>query len=102
MHVASNKLSEKLYKLSGWDSGIVLQEKPYIPAYSLGYLIRQLPVVELERHKDGENLYKCFSYGMYLEGVDKHEVLLEIGYKTPEDALAAMAVNLFEKGYLKK
>lgn len=116
MNVASQELCKELYELSGWSNpapGVYEIEKAWrptplasgtnyrlinigpnmpadIPAYQLGYLLRKLP---------GSPLVKR----MYIDKNDawKAEAAehLQVG-DTPEDAVCALAIELFKQGVL--
>jgi hypothetical protein len=115
MNIASLELSKQLYELSGWaDTSHEYYHSEYpnrmdvagvrecdadvlsiCPAYDLGYLLRKLPGVQLNRQSDeeanyGNTAWACES-GNYAKIAD-----------TPEDAAAKLAIELFKQGILTK
>lgn len=121
MNVASLELCKALYELSGWketfncweySDGIPAGE-PYLmqpelvrryglwgtqdlkkqyPAYDLGYLLRKLPIgTELAIEDD------AFYFSYYKDGT-----LYGPTSKSPEDAAATLAIELFKQGILTK
>lgn len=110
MQVASLELCKELYELSGWSSQITHNEPtpssslvgqvPICPAYTLGYLLRKLPVtvpneeVKLNLTRFSENFYTASyawedDFAPYGDG------------NTPEDAACKLAIELWKQGVLK-
>lgn len=102
--VVSLDLSRELYELSGWDgtgqwyvsySGEGWELKPYLdqealdeaPAYSLGYLIRRLQPITLERSIEG--------VWMAYQRFDEREAA-----DTPEDCVAKLCIKLIKQGVI--
>lgn len=118
--IASEKLSEELHELSGWEDtkswyvnkyGDTItaevgsyewtefpeyQEHKLYPAYELGYLLRKLNgyIGKFEFVPQANSNWLLFT----------HENFKEEYYqgKTPEDATALLAIELFKRGILKK
>jgi len=118
MEVANIELSKELYDLSGWDSGItthyrLVKGKPIATnpfdnepdgetcLYDLGYLLRKLPKkrVKLRNYLRGNTTsWKCqLSID---DGSHTYDMTEEA--RTPEDAAAKLAVELFKSGQLQK
>lgn len=117
MNVASLELCKELYELSGWkatsntfrygnekldwiqsDDG----KDWYLPAYDLGYLLRQLPESTTLRRNKAKAIKASNWHGEWAIGVygDQYR---EVGGKhgdTPEDAAAKLAIELFKQGIL--
>lgn len=121
MNLASLELCKELYELSGWkqtsywhhkyqvDSGrqtshwrsINLDQELTMPAYNLGYLLRELPphidqtTNELMIGRWGNEWRACYmpiNLGHYPELREQAEA--------PEDALTKLAIELFKQGVL--
>lgn len=111
-HVASLELSKKLYELSGWKLGkfgwtfwdkdgilatrIDLADEPQnilCPAYDCGYLLKKL-------HEYIEKLMPQSQMRWAIEYYDEPLKPAYIYGDTIEDALASLAIKLFEKGAL--
>lgn len=123
MNVASLELCRELYELSGWKGTSYtfrsIDGKTWElfapkrlerldrsagavrPAYDLGYLMRKLPQIDVEKTKLHLTLltlpksFKAF-YAKRGFGI-RHGVTAN----TPEDAAASLAIKLFEQGILK-
>lgn len=103
MNVASKALCRKLYKLSGWDSGIdgnhyYIGASPYyFPVYDLGYLMQKLPATLAASLTLAKilNAYDKYQYACYLESGSGAS-----WYDTPEDAACSLAIELFKQGIL--
>lgn len=128
MNVASLENCKKLYELSGWEDAYAWwnfsddapEEDPtpkrtwYLqygsdgwgarcPAYDLGYLLRKLPghigdeFLDMCWYGDGwEFAYQRSRRGLWNAQIGSHHA------KTPEDAAALLAIELFEQGILRK
>jgi hypothetical protein len=120
MNVASLELCEELYGLSDWFDtyakyyeldripqllpSITIGNEPLgvhqlvmkAPAYSLDYLLRQLPNkrVKLRNYSDGH--WKC----QYTLDIGRHVKDYIEHADTPEDAAAKLAIELFKQGVL--
>lgn len=112
MNVASLELSKELFELSGWkDTHFSYRATPSnsgkdyrvidispniqqdIPAYDLGYLLRKLPSqIALTKGI----FYACTWIAE--DHNDSHNFIA----KTPEDAVAKLAIELFKQGILTK
>lgn len=109
--VASLENCKRLYELSGWETNIpydwgvehqqsldglskkVIQKADFY-LYSAGYLLRKLPnQTKLRKAKTMDR------YWAYFGNNDKRD---SVYADTPEDALALLAIKLFESGVLKK
>lgn len=129
MNVASLELCEELYKLSGWSdtyfvhwykevagafdanqwfvSPRVIVHQDSVPAYDLGYLLRKLPAY-LNSDEDtrdyfymGRDIQGLWLAAYQLVGVDEpDEYYYTQMSATPEDAVAQLAIELFERGIL--
>lgn len=120
MNVASLELSKELYELSGWDKthwryahnvGRTrtkhqlfdqwrLRHTPYshlqeyIPAYDVGYLLRKLPKASIVPYHD--------RWQTWWDGSSSKKPLARTYGDNPEDALARLAIELFQQGVLTK
>ncbi|WP_156666099.1 hypothetical protein [Rhodococcus sp. HS-D2] len=100
MRTASRNLCKELFDLSGWDEASLHKHPgPEIenaaPAYDLGFLMRKLP--------DGYTVLTRFNDGWlasWAERADAADYAVE--ENTPEDAVAALALLLFEKSILQR
>lgn len=112
--VANLKLCQQLWELSGWETSDwydldpdgrpeeylattedKIDENNYIPAYSLGYLLRKLPN-RTERIQDTVLLGRATdNKGWSIVYRDMTKIA-----NTPEDAAAKLAIELFKKGIL--
>ncbi len=127
MNVTSLKVSEELYKLSGWDSGYWYRDGMVVPrplnvgdldtpSYSLDYLIRKLPV-RVNGDKYSLVIYKGWHVGKnsewYTAGYqhinrlstdlpsdDKAYFITEAD--NPEDVLGKLCCELTRQGILKR
>jgi hypothetical protein len=126
VNVASLDLCKSLYELSGWKNpkaGVFEIEKAWrptplssgdnyrlinigpntlqdIPAYSLGYLVRQLPDITLETWRSGHVVCKYFPTNGIARKLEKlgRVIIGEAG--TPEDAAAKLCITLFKQNTL--
>ena len=123
MNVTSLELSKELYELSGWGGtnyswasvkDKTTMYKPMLratigsnsawhedPAYDLGYLLRELPLVELKHvaiSSDDPYFWTCTTSMQ----VQRWLYPLEVREMTPEDAAARLAIELFKQGILKR
>ncbi len=129
MRAADIELSKRLYELSGWKSDWMywkrLIDPPYSPAkvlrsgavttrdgymvcyaYDLNYLLGQIPreldnkVLELVPRTADDSWYVGYSSGIDFDGFDMG--IVWASGPTPEDAVAQLAIKLFEEGVMKK
>lgn len=96
MEVASLSNCKRLFELSEWipSETSVLETSDGVipPAYSAGYLLRKLPdYCPLQRRTNG-------TWFIYPNEINPKEITAD----TPEDALALLAIKLFEEGVLTK
>lgn len=119
MNVTSLELCKELYKLSGWDNtdfawdvsdrsdlpfeNVVPSDSVifiYYPAYDLGYLLRRLGNVQTDHPV---NIYgdEARWSARWLNPDDNGMHYIEAA-KTPENAAAKLAIELFKQGILKK
>lgn len=122
MNVASLENCKRLYELSGWEDSLwhnqVCQARDgayswsvsdreggyeHYPAYSAGYLLRKLPGYAVLKHVDEEHAIDgdTFWKAIYQSSIEGKWIEAK-GCDTPEDALALLAIRLFEEGVLKK
>lgn len=129
--VASLPNCKELYELSGWDdtkdtykrlAGLHdLKWKDWffadynngkwddvgeqsVPAYSLGYLLRKLPIGHPENNVFAElsvHRYLKDKWSAIWQTEDMETEVMQIA-DTPEDALCKLAIELFKQGVLKK
>lgn len=73
-----------------------------LPAYSAGYLLRKLPGYAVLKHVDEEHAIDgdTFWKAIYQSSIEGKWIEAK-GCDTPEDALALLAIKLFEEGVLK-
>lgn len=105
-NVASLENCKRLYELSGWYGDLYYTEydvKPFkattlvgkgdciMTAYDAGYLLRKLPDAAVSRNFGDGELWTAWT----LAGK-------QVWASTPEDALALLAIQLFEQGVLTK
>jgi hypothetical protein len=90
---ASLELSKELYKLSGWEYLSHQWMSPFDdehPVYDLGYLVRKLSPITLNRGMNG--------WDIYVHEGQLHQAMAD----TPEDAACLLAIHLFKQGILQK
>lgn len=132
MEVTSKEISEELYRLSGWEDTYwwaanldgfhkeptttpVFPERS-IPAYSLGFLIRKLPVSRRKEFGSSKLRFRHYyldvtaahSTGGWVAG---YRIMAAKAYErnwfadanadTPEDAVALLAIKLIKEGVIK-
>lgn len=127
MNVANLELCRELYALSGlgWDKAadkpdvLGVQQwysdehtlefmvnwreerfKPWVPAYSLGYLLRKLPQTAVVSMQDGNgnvNGYYADSYKL----LDRKQEPKRFEADTPEDAACKLLIKLIQEGVVK-
>jgi hypothetical protein len=123
--VASLELCKELYELSGWRKDVehvyysnggavnprnvwpkneVFDKPGNIPAYSLGYLLRKLPMqynrgILLVGVTNGDK-WSAQYYSFYPPDRGAKSAILIAD--TPEDAAAKLAIELFKQGILKR
>lgn len=113
MNVASLELCKELYKVSGWDDTAFAfthgkmfyqQELKYqaalvgfTPAYDLGFLLRKLP--DELASGFGISLRMNVARTKWLCGYHKHDDAVA---DNPEDAVAQLAIELFNQRILQK
>lgn len=123
MHVASLNLCTELHKLSGWNDtdlvyyanggevsddvhlrSTVFDKPENLPAYDAGYLLKKLQLAEVVDTHGGITLFDelCAS-GRRWRAIYRKEIRTSAEEKasdTPEDALALLAIKLFEEKVL--
>lgn len=108
MNTASLELCKELYELSGWNDTYFSHETflddsdepsgrlQSIPAYDLGYLLRNLPL-------GAKTFRDSMVWHVWLEAADNQtgkQITAMAG--NPEDAAAKLAIELFKRGILSK
>ncbi len=114
MNVASRKLSQELYKLSGWQSQHKTtrwEDDGYgedfveVPAYDLGYLLRKLPkTIERDNYPVVSRYFRegwaaCYEASFEYEQTERWHL---VEASTPEDAACNLVIELFKQGVLKQ
>lgn len=119
MNVASLENCKRLYELSGWDdtdfaydaedqltgyvSAILMSTTKYTPAYHAGYLLRKLQPLTIQRgrlfvtYDPGNSKWKAGFAATYDRWHDEKGLA-----DTPENALALLAIKLFEENILER
>lgn len=114
MNVTSLELSKQLYEVSGLESGepyrydnglkkhvrdIEVFNSSVCPVYTLGFLIRQLPIgVSIDKATDGYGARRPPVYGVPEDA--PFEGQIRFPADTPEDATAALLIELYRAGIL--
>lgn len=108
MNVASRKLCEELYKLSGWHDGSAWTDTrdpkhaiSNYPKYNLGYLLRKLPGIPEVKRRAGRKWAAVCRIGAVEDGKIADKTAWTRA-DTPEDAVCKLAIELFKQGILKK
>jgi hypothetical protein len=122
VNIASLELCRDLFELSGWGQsethltyydGSLDETEPWdrgadnrkcIPAYDLGYLLRNLPQNSWVGYVDtsgrrGYALAKTYAWNEKGTDIDK---IAECRADTPENAAVMLAIELFKRGILKR
>lgn len=125
MDVASLELCKELYELSGWvtddfwqwieahqeyelnNGDSMNKAHPEYPAYSLGYLLRELPLnvngsfFELD-HYGTDNGYWVAHYCKHDLNTNVYTYKFGTNGSNPEDAVCEQLIELFKQGILTK
>lgn len=122
MNVANLELCKQLFELSGWHGterywykdwlkqeswqiGYLGQaDETTIPAYDLGYLLRNLPQNSWIGYVDTSGRRDYALAKMYAWNKDGNDIekVAENRADTPEDAACQLAIELFRRGMLKR
>ena len=104
-NTASLENSKRLYELSKWHTGSVTEEEWSDPQYTAGYLLRKLPSsTSVNKSSVGYSArHRTFDENVNVPRLKTAmPARFEVKADTPEDALALLAIKLFEEGILTK
>lgn len=110
MNVASKDLCQELYELSGWSDPDVELRSDIQYGYTLGYLLRKLPMyvkggrLEMiyELDEDGQPWCFGYHYGSQRVMLSNDPLSFAQGWaEEPENAACKLAIKLLQHGILK-